>query len=83
MTTLFVAALKEETLGLNKFYHTGVGKLNAAISLMDLIASIKPSKIINYGTVGSLKDNLFGLIKCTIFTRIFDFDASSLILDIN
>ena len=78
MSTLFLAALKEETPGLNKFYHTGVGKLNAAISLMDLISYIKPSKIINYGTVGSLNNNLLGLIKCTIFKQR-DMDARGLL----
>ena len=29
MNKLFVAALKEETVGLNYFHHTGVGKVNA------------------------------------------------------
>ena len=37
METIFVAALKEETPELNKFYHTGVGKINASIKLMELI----------------------------------------------
>jgi len=78
MSNLFIAALKEETPGLNKFYHTGVGKLNAAISLMDLLANMKPSKIINYGTVGSLNNNLLGLIKCTIFKQR-DMDARGLL----
>ena len=29
MNKLFVAALKEETVGLHYFYHVGVGKINA------------------------------------------------------
>ena len=32
MKTIFVAALKEETPELSKFYHTGVGKINAAMA---------------------------------------------------
>jgi len=37
METIFVAALKEETPKLSKFHHTGVGKINASIKLMELI----------------------------------------------
>ena len=37
MQTIFVAALKEETPTLSKFHHTGVGKINASIKLMELI----------------------------------------------
>ena len=36
MVKIFVAALKEETPELNNFYHTGVGKINASIKLMEL-----------------------------------------------
>ena len=35
METIFVAALKEETPALSKFHHTGVGKINASIKLME------------------------------------------------
>ena len=31
MKSIFVAALKEETPALNKFHHTGVGKINACL----------------------------------------------------
>ena len=55
MNKLFVAALKEETVGLNYFYHVGVGKINATYNLIKLIHKHKPLKIINYGTAGSLK----------------------------
>jgi nucleoside phosphorylase len=50
METIFVAALKEETPNLNNFHHTGVGKINASIKLMELINIYKPTQIINYGT---------------------------------
>ena len=66
---IFIAALKKETPNLKKFYHTGVGKINAAIKLMELINLYNPKKIINYGTVGSLNKSLNGLIKCTIFKQ--------------
>ena len=37
MKTIFIAALKEETPELNKFHHTGVGKINASMKLMELL----------------------------------------------
>jgi adenosylhomocysteine nucleosidase len=58
METIFVAALKEETPKLSKFHHTGVGKINASIKLMELINVHKPTQVINYGTAGSLKKKL-------------------------
>jgi len=67
MNKLFVAALKEETVGLNYFYHVGVGKINATYNLIKLIQKHKPLKIINYGTAGSLKKELSGIVECTKF----------------
>ena len=67
MNKLFVAALKEETDGLNYFYHVGVGKINATYNLIKLIHKHKPLKIINYGTAGSLKKELSGIVECTKF----------------
>ena len=67
MNKLFVAALKEETDGLNYFYHVGVGKINATYNLIKLIQKHKPLKIINYGTAGSLKKELSGIVECTKF----------------
>tara|TARA_B110000027_G_scaffold123183_1_gene138749 strand:+ start:293 stop:817 length:525 start_codon:yes stop_codon:yes gene_type:complete len=67
MNKLFVAALKEETVGLNYFYHVGVGKINATYNLIKLIQKHKPLKIINYGTAGSLKKKLSGIVECTKF----------------
>ena len=37
MNKLFVAALKEETFGLDYFHHIGVGKINATYNLTKLI----------------------------------------------
>ena len=67
MNKLFVAALKEETIGLNNFYHIGVGKINATYNLIKLIHQHKPSIVINYGTAGAIKKNLTGIVECTRF----------------
>ena len=78
MKTIFVAALKEETPSLNKFYHTGVGKINAVMKLMELINLYKPTQVINYGTAGSIKREISGLIECTTFIQ-HDMDARGLL----
>ena len=67
MNKLFVAALKEETVGLNYFYHIGVGKVNATYNLTKLIHKHNPSEVINYGTAGTIKKELSGLIEVTKF----------------
>ena len=78
MNKLFVAALKEETIGLNNFHHIGVGKINAAYNLTKLIHKYKPLEVINYGTAGSLKKELSGIVECTKFYQR-DMDARSLL----
>ena len=78
MKTIFVAALKEETPELSKFYHTGVGKINASIKLMELIYLHKPTHVINYGTAGSFKREINGLVECTTFVQ-HDMDARGLL----
>ena len=78
MVKIFVAALKEETPELNKFYHTGVGKINASIKLMELINEHNPTQVINYGTAGSLKREISGLVECTTFVQ-HDMDARGLL----
>ena len=78
MKTIFVAALKEETPKLNKFHHTGVGKINASIKLMELIQLHKPTQVINYGTAGSLTREISGLVECTNFVQ-HDMDARGLL----
>ena len=67
MNKLFVAALKEETVGLNYFYHIGVGKVNATYNLTKLIHKHNPSEVINYGTAGTIKKELSGLVEVTKF----------------
>ena len=78
MDTIFVAALKEETPELSKFHHTGVGKINATIKLMELINSHNPTQVINYGTAGSLKKEINGLVECTTFVQ-HDMDSRGLL----
>ena len=67
MNKLFIAALKEETVGLNYFYHIGVGKVNATYNLTKLIHEHNPSEVINYGTAGTIKKELSGLVEVTKF----------------
>ena len=67
MNKLFVAALKEETVGLDYFYHIGVGKINATYNLIKLIRKHKPTEVINYGTAGAIKKGLSGIVECTKF----------------
>ena len=77
MNRIFVAALKEETPKLDFFHFTGVGKINATYNLKRIIDKYKPSEVINFGTAGSLKKNLKGIIECTKFYQR-DMDVSSL-----
>ena len=67
MDKLFVAAIKEETLGLDYFNHIGVGKINATYNTLQLIHFHKPKIIINYGTAGAINTQLKGIVECTKF----------------
>jgi adenosylhomocysteine nucleosidase len=67
MNKLFLAAIQDETIGLEYFHHVGVGKINAAYNTLRLINIYKPKIIINYGTVGAINKRLKGMIECTRF----------------
>lgn len=67
MKRIYIAALKEEVVGLNYFYLTGVGKINATYKTLELINKFHPKEIINFGTAGSLNKNLSGVVECTKF----------------
>jgi len=67
MDKLFLAAIKEETVGLDYFNHTGVGKINATYNTFRLIYVHKPKIIINYGTAGAINTDLKGIVECTKF----------------
>ena len=67
MDKLFLAAIKEETVGLDYFNHIGVGKINATYNTLRLIYEYKPKIIINYGTAGAINGELKGIVECTKF----------------
>ena len=67
MNKLFLAAIKEETVGLDYFNHIGVGKINATYNTLRLINTHKPKIIINYGTAGAFNKKLKGIVECTKF----------------
>ena len=67
MNKLFVAALKEETPGLDYFHHIGVGKINATYNLLKLINKFKPNQVINFGSAGAIKQGTSGIVECTKF----------------
>ena len=67
MDKLFLAAIKEETIGLDYFNHVGVGKINATYNTLKLINIYKPKLIINYGTAGAINTKLKGIVECTKF----------------
>tara|TARA_B100000787_G_scaffold147110_1_gene117953 strand:- start:367 stop:891 length:525 start_codon:yes stop_codon:yes gene_type:complete len=77
MNKLFLAAIKEETVGLDYFNHTGVGKINATYNSLRLIHAHKPKIIINYGTAGAINSRLKGIVECTKFYQR-DMDVRSL-----
>ena len=69
MEILYLAALKDEIQGLKNFILTGVGKINASFVTTDMINKYHPKKIINFGTAGSTKKNINGLVQCTHFIQ--------------
>ena len=77
MDKLFIAAIKDETFGIDYFKHIGVGKINATYNTLRLINIYKPKIIINYGTAGAVNKNLSGIIECTKFYQR-DMDVRSL-----
>ena len=78
MDILYLAALKDEIQGLKNFFLTGVGKINASFVTTDMINKHKPKKIINFGTAGSTKPNISGLVQCSKFIQ-HDMDARGLL----
>ena len=88
-TVLLVALEKElpkQLIPTWNIYYTGVGKVNAALSVVAAFNLYKPNVIINYGTVGSLNPKLSGLIKVNKFLpsissslEKFDSDALAIV----
>jgi adenosylhomocysteine nucleosidase len=61
---LLVVALEEEAVHLHvhelPILVTGVGKVNAAIAVSTILGKHHPSRIVNLGTAGALRDGLTG-----------------------
>ena len=79
---ILVLVAVEEELGLKdlpdfQIHYTGVGKINASIKTLEIIRDYSPTHIINYGTAGSLNNNLKGLVEVTRFCQR-DMDATPL-----
>ena len=49
--------------------YTGVGKVNASITLCDALASCRPKRVVNYGSAGALREGLSGLRRVTRFMQ--------------
>ena len=81
MDKLFLAAIKEETIGLDYFNHVGVGKINATYNTLKLINIHKPILLINYGTAGAINTKLKGIVECTKFYQR-DMDVRGLDLEL-
>ena len=67
MKIIILSAIEPEIRSLDTEYEivlTGVGKVNAALSAFKTIRERKPDLIINFGTAGSLKKNVSGLVDC-------------------
>ena len=79
--TLIAVAMKEELSleqadGWNVVY-TGIGKVNALISVNRALKEFKPDNLINFGTAGSSRSDLKGLHEVTTFKQR-DMDLRSL-----
>ena len=56
--------------------YCGVGKVNATMKTFEAIKTYEPDLVINYGTVGSVRDDLHGIHETTRFLQR-DIDAGS------
>ena len=78
---LLIIALKEELprnlLPEFNIEYCGVGKINATYKSLEIISKYEPKLIINFGTAGSLRKNLFGLHEVSHFFQR-DMDARAL-----
>ncbi len=79
--TLILVAVKEELskkdLPNFNIHYTGVGKINASFRTSEIIKEYSPTHIINYGTAGSLNEDVKGLVEVTRFFQR-DMDTTSL-----
>jgi adenosylhomocysteine nucleosidase len=72
---LLVVALEEEAAHLHvselPVLVTGVGKVNAAIAVSTILGEYSPSRIVNLGTAGALRDGLSGTF---VIGRVIEHD---------
>ncbi len=72
-TTLLIVALENELprdlVAGWQIVYSGVGKVNAAITLCDALVSCSPKKVVNYGSAGALRTGLGGLYSVTRFQQ--------------
>ncbi|MFL2845907.1 MAG: 5'-methylthioadenosine nucleosidase [Candidatus Puniceispirillaceae bacterium] len=72
-TTLLIVALENELprdlVAGWQIVYSGVGKVNATITLCDALASCSPKKVVNYGSAGALRTGLAGLYSVTRFQQ--------------
>ena len=69
MKTIFLAALEDETKGLNAFIFTGVGKINATFKTLDVINKYNPKKIVNFGMLASFISIKLGILVESIIQK--------------
>ena len=71
---LLIMALPGESKGLFEaegipVYYSGIGKVNAAATAMDLIHKLKPKLVVNLGTAGSSKFDTHSLVEVNTFVQ--------------
>ena len=76
MDYAILVALPQELENMDNVFYTGVGKVNATRVATEVICKHQPRMIINYGTAGSFRKDLSGLVKCTSFVQ-HDMDATA------
>lgn len=73
MNDIILIALTDEAPELYAKYanvfHTGVGKVSAAIAAATLIEKYKPQRVFNFGTAGGITVDHGGIFQCTTFSQ--------------
>ena len=69
--------LKKAKLPNHQIEYVGVGKVNAVFNTLKAIKKHSPQQIINFGTAGTLDENIKGLVEVSSFFQR-DMDASPL-----
>ncbi len=69
--------LKRSELPDHEIEYIGVGKVNAVFNTLNAIEKYSPTQIVNFGTAGSLDENIKGLVEVSSFFQR-DMDASPL-----